>query len=406
MSYVIQAVLSNPRRPECDQITIPFPIPVDQYDKTIEMLQAIDLGFSVNRDCTVDEVNSRYSVLNTLVGTLVNIDQLDYLAKRLDGFCAGEVSQFQAMAHKLGLSEIKDFINLTYCCQQTTVITDFSDLEQIGKDHTMTLNGGAMPIDQYQAVNGKEAALQLINGGRGVITPYGVAYDNGMELEPVYNGHQFPSYLYDHSLLVLEITPKRGLVEGSNPEYLYLPASEHQIERTLLRVGVTTLHDAKMRIDWDELPEKVVNALELDHLSGSDLPALNRMCQAIEPLKEADMEKLNAVVLFAEAGDMMAVRQLAENLDQFDFVPGLQTPEEYGRHMIRESGHFDYDENLEGFYDYRRYGEQQFRQEGGQFNECGYVVYQGTMPLEELMMEDPAEKHQREQGLQMGGLAQ
>ena len=143
MSYVIQAVLSNPRRPECDQITIPFPIPVDQYDKTIEMLQAIDLGFSVNRDCTVDEVNSRYSVLNTLVGTLVNIDQLDYLAKRLDGFCAGEVSQFQAMAHKLGLSEIKDFINLTYCCQQTTVITDFSDLEQIGKDHTMTLNGGA-----------------------------------------------------------------------------------------------------------------------------------------------------------------------------------------------------------------------------------------------------------------------
>ena len=406
MSYVIQAVLSNPRRPECDQITIPFPIPVDQYDKTIEMLQAIDLGFSVNRDCTVDEVNSRYSVLNTLVGTLVNIDQLDYLAKRLDGFCAGEVSQFQAMAHKLGLSEIKDFINLTYCCQQTTVITDFSDLEQIGKDHTMTLNGGAMPIDQYQAVNGKEAALQLINGGRGVITPYGVAYDNGMKLEPVYNGHQFPSYLYDHSLLVLEITPKRGLVEGSNPEYLYLPASEHQIERTLLRVGVTTLHDAKMRIDWDELPEKVDEALDIEHLSGDDLPALNRMCQAIEPLKEADMEKLNAVVLFAEAGDMMAVRQLAENLDLFDFVPGLQTPEEYGRHMIRESGHFDYDENLEGFYDYRRYGEQQLRQEGGQFNECGYVVYQGTMPLEELMMEDPAEKHQREQGLQMGGLAQ
>ena len=406
MSYVIQAVLSNPRRPECDQITIPFPIPVDQYDKTIEMLQAIDLGFSVNRDCTVDEVNSRYSVLNTLVGTLVNIDQLDYLAKRLDGFCAGEVSQFQAMAHKLGLSEIKDFINLTYCCQQTTVITDFSDLEQIGKDHTMTLNGGAMPIDQYQAVNGKEAALQLINGGRGVITPYGVAYDNGMELEPVYNGHQFPSYLYDHSLLVLEITPKRGLVEGSNPEYLYLPASEHQIERTLLRVGITSPHDAQIRIDCNELPEKVDEALDIEYLSGDDIPAFNRMCQSIEPLKEADMEKLNAVVLFAEAGDMMAVRQLAENLDLFDFVPGLQTPEEYGRHMIRESGHFDYDENLEGFYDYRRYGEQQLRQEGGQFNECGYVVYQGTMPLEELMMEDPAEKHQREQGLQMGGLTQ
>ena len=116
MSYVIQAVLSNPRRPECDQITIPFPIPVDQYDKTIEMLQAIDLGFSVNRDCTVDEVNSRYNVLNTLVGTLVNIDQLDYLAKRLDSFCSGEVSQFEAMAHKLGLLLLKN--NLEKRCRK------------------------------------------------------------------------------------------------------------------------------------------------------------------------------------------------------------------------------------------------------------------------------------------------
>ena len=233
-----------------------------------------------------------------------------------------------------------------------------------------------------------------------------MAYDNGMKLEPVYNGHQFPVYPYDSLFMVLEITPKRGLAEGKNPEYLYLPAAEHQIGRTLLRVGITSPHDAQIRIDCNELPEKVDEALDIEYLSGDDLPALNRMCQAIEPLKEADMEKLNAVVLFAEAGDMMAVRQLAENLDLFDFVPGLQTPEEYGRHMIRESGHFDYDENLEGFYDYRRYGEQQLRQEGGQFNECGYVVYQGTMPLEELMMEDPAEKHQREQGLQMGGVAQ
>jgi hypothetical protein len=402
MSYVIQAILSNPRCPECGQVTIPFPIPVDQYDRTIEMLQAMDLGFSINRDCKVDEINSQYSVLGAVQGTLVNIDQLDYLAKRLDGFCAGEVSQFQAMAYKLELADITDFINLTFCCQQTTVITDFSDLEQIGKDHAMTLNGGAMPMDQYQAVDGRKEALQLIQGG-GTVTPFGVVYDNGMVLEQCYNGHQFPAYPYDGLFMVLEITPKRGLAEGKNPEYLYLPAAEHQIERILLRVGVTALHEAQVRLDFDELSEKISDALDPEHLSGDDIPALNRMCQAIEPLKEADMEKLNAVVLMAEAGDMMAVRQLAENLDQFDFVPGVQTPEEYGRYMIRESGHFDYDENLEGFYNYKQYGEQHIQQEGGQFNECGYVVYQGTVPLEELMHSAPVEQ---QQGPQMGGLSQ
>ena len=338
MNYVIQAVLSNTQHPECGQVTIPFPIPVDQYDKTIEMLQAIDLGFSVNRDCKVDEIDSRYFVLDSIKGTLVNVDQLDYLAKRLDGFCSGEVSQFQAMAHKLGLNDITDFINLTYCCQRTTVITDFSDLEQIGKNHAITMNGGAMPMDQYQAVDGRKDALQLIQGGGETVTPFGVVYDNGMKLEPVYNGHQFPVYPYDGLFMVLEVTPKRGLAEGKNPEYLYLPAAEHQIERTLLRVGITELHDAQVRIDWEEVPEKAAEALDLEHLSGDDLPALNRMCRVIEPLTEADMEKLNAVVLMAGPRDIDEVYALVQNLDQFDFVPCVQTPEEYGRYMIQECG--------------------------------------------------------------------
>ena len=404
MNYVIQAVLSNTQHPECGQVTIPFPIPVDQYDKTIEMLQAIDLGFSVNRDCKVDEIDSRYFVLDSIKGTLVNVDQLDYLAKRLDGFCSGEVSQFQAMAHKLGLNDITDFINLTYCCQRTTVITDFSDLEQIGKNHAITMNGGAMPMDQYQAVDGRKDALQLIQGGGETVTPFGVVYDNGMKLEPVYNGHQFPVYPYDGLFMVLEVTPKRGLAEGKNPEYLYLPAAEHQIERTLLRIGVTSPHDVQIRIDCNELPEKVDKALDIEHLSGDDLPALNRMCRVIEPLTEADMEKLNAVVLMAGPRDIDEVYALVQNLDQFNFVPCVQTPEEYGRYMIQESGRFEFDENLDSFYNYKQYGEQQLQLEDGQFNEYGYVAYHGTMSLEELMTEDPTEKYQREQGHQMGGL--
>ena len=276
MSYVIQAVLSNPRCPECGQITIPFPIPVDQYDQTIEMLQKADLGLSRNRDCIVDEVNSQYNVLNTLAGTLVNIDQLDYLAKRLDGFCTEESAQFQAMADKLNLAHIKDFINLTFCCQQATVITDFSNLEKIGKDHVVTLNGGGMPMEQYEAIDGRTEALQLIQGGGGTVTPYGVVYDNGMELEQHYNGHQFPAYLYDSSLLALEITPKQGLTEGQAPEYLYLPAAEHQIERTLLRIGITALREAQVRLDLNELPEKVAEALDLEHLCSDYLKEIGR----------------------------------------------------------------------------------------------------------------------------------
>ena len=151
----------------------------------------------------------------------------------------------------------------------------------------------------------------------------------------------------------------------------------------------------------DGLPEKVAEALDLESLSLDDISTLNRLCRAIEPLKDADVGKLNAIVLTVEPGDMMAVCQLAENMDQFDFVPGIRTPEEYGRYMIQRSGRFEYDENLEGFYDYRSYGEQRVQQEDGSFNECGYVSYRGTLTLEELMRADPAEQYQQEQEIQM-----
>ena len=40
--------------------------------------------------------------------------------------------------------------------------------------------------------------------------------------------------------------------------------------------------------------------------------------------------------------------------------------------------------------------------EPGQFNAMGYIAYHGTLMLDELLREDPAEQYQREQGQQMG----
>ncbi len=118
---------------------------------------------------------------------------------------------------------------------------------------------------------------------------------------------------------------------------------------------------------------------------------------------EAETEKLNAVVLMTETSGASSICRLVENLDQFDFVPGVYTPEEYGKYVVRESDHFQYDETLEDFYDYRRFGEQRIHDEGGQFNQCGYVAYHGTVPLEELMQSNLLE--QQELGPQMGGLS-
>ena len=184
MGYVLKAVLSSAQHPEYGQITVPFPIPDEKYDRMIELLEPLEIGDALRQDCRVDELDSFYTVLNRLVGSLVNFDELDYLAKRLDSFDDGEAAQFQGMACKLGVSNIKDFINLTFCCQQATVITDFSDLDAIGRQHYMTMQGGGCRIEELERLDGRKFALDLIlNHLEGRITPYGVVYDMRIRLE-------------------------------------------------------------------------------------------------------------------------------------------------------------------------------------------------------------------------------
>lgn len=186
-------------------------------------------------------------------------------------------------------------------------------------------------------------------------------------------------------MLTLEV---KGETADAPATYLGLPASDKQIERTLLRAGITDQDDAVWNVELDELSEKVSLAINLEN---EDIGSLNGLCRAIEPLDEAAREKLDAVVLMARPTSAGEICQLAENLDQFEFVAGVETLEDYGRFMIQESGHFEYDENLARYYDYRLYGEERSSQEEGEFTDLGYVSYHGTLTLDELMQQDPAE---------------
>ena len=207
---IFKAILRN-NKPGYGQVTIPFPIPDSEYDHTIGLLESMDIGSPTAQDCRVDGLDSSYPILDQLVTQTVNVDELDFVGasfislasafgesllisllllskskplrwvsiwlplKRLTSFFQREDIRFQAMDYKLCLSDIKDFIDLTFCCQQTTVITDFTDLERIGKGHALTVCGGSMPMEIIERLGGRTVALDLIQRGIGVVTPYGVA---------------------------------------------------------------------------------------------------------------------------------------------------------------------------------------------------------------------------------------
>ena len=394
---MISAVLSNPDHPDYGVVTIPFPIPHDQYAYCIELLEALEVGDAVKADCKVEKIDSFYTVLKRMEMLTVNVEELNYLAKRLDGFDAGEAAQFQAMAHKLELFELKDLINLTFCCQQATVITDFSDLAAIGRDHYMNLHGGCAPVDELNTLDGEKVARQLIESGSGTVTPYGAVYDNGMKLEQVYQGREFPCYYYEPNPITIALTSKTEPEDTEHITWLFLPMAQEEIDRAIQRAGIDDSDEIRLRLENSQFPDEVDVLLDMEWENLSDL---NALAQAANGLSDSDINKLGAVVSLAKPQTAAQIKNLVENLDLFDFAPGAHTPEEYGKYMIQQSGHFDYDENLDDFYDYAKYGIERINEENGIFTDRGYIAYNGDIKIEEVM-EGGQTDHM---GFQMGGL--
>ena len=99
---MFQVVLSNKDHMEYGVVTVPFPIPENQYTEITKMLEVLHIGSELSRDCMVESVESDWPVLRVLAGQEINLDELDYLAKRLDGISSYEKTQFQAAAECCG----------------------------------------------------------------------------------------------------------------------------------------------------------------------------------------------------------------------------------------------------------------------------------------------------------------
>ena len=372
---MMKAVLSNADHPEYGVATIPLPVPRNQYDHCVALLEALEIGDASEADCRLDSLDSAWPVLNQLVCTKVNLDELDYLAKRLDSFDVGESSQFQVMAEKLNLTSMKKLINLTFSCQQVTIITDFSDLEEIGQNHYMDLNGGTARAEELENLDGYETALLLIEGGGGTITPYGVVYDNGMKLSQLYDGRHFPEYFYESCLASVILSLPDHPMEQ---ETLYFPCAESKIARTLRRLGAERPEQCVAMLDTSEISEAVRGVFEDEYPLNKHLETLNALTRCLQKFDGQALEDFHTVFDTVWPETPEEILYLAEELRDFTVVPDISSAEEYGWFLIKESKNLDVDPKLEAYIDYQKYGQYRIQEEGGHFGDRGYVAYLGS----------------------------
>ena len=305
----IKATLYSKTDPALGSVTIQFPIHRKEYDQVLEQLESLGIGSPLDQDCQIETLDSHYPILKRLEETLVNLDELDYLAKRLDNIDE-KATTFQGAAAAEGITSIQDFINLTFCYKQVSIVRDFRDLENIGRDHIITTQGRGSSDEEWAAIDFHAVAMDLLQNGDGKITPYGVVYDNGMKLRPLYTGGPFPAYGCGEPLVVA-FKPQ----EGSEENFLFLPMAESRLYRVLERSGVIDPKNFELCY-IDQAPmEEIISSLSLEK---EDIFMLNRLAAALEVIPPAEMEKLKAAVYLTEPDTSEKFLALMKKVEQLD----------------------------------------------------------------------------------------
>ena len=191
-----------------------------------------------NSVTTVMVVNEPES-LRYLVGKQWNVDELNFLAKIIESFDNQEESQFNAAVSYLQPQSIKDLINLTFNLPRYSIISNVSNLAEVGRTHTMTRRQ-AMSLEEIKQTDFAKIGRELLASGKGIPTEYGLLFINeDIPEEQVYDGKHFPEYAYKDSLLCVSVSCK------GETEYLYMPCSVADINNALSKLPVESCHSSK-----------------------------------------------------------------------------------------------------------------------------------------------------------------
>ena len=323
-------------------------------------------------------VNKRATAL--FADNTYNLDKLNYLAKRLDSFTDKELTTFYAIAYGEKIQNVDALINLTFNTHCASVVQDFSDLQAVGRDMYLTEQIAATERE-LQMLDGQEYFEQILaSNPNPTVTPYGVIYKNSNAYEQVFDGVHFPEYMWKDNLGVVT------LGKGGCNEYLYLPFAESELSKALERLGADSIHQCSIEIDSEYLNDTIIGCILQGENLGDKLIPLSEFSNKYVAIGTNERKHIDTLVHALTPQSPKELNALMDSLYEFEIFPNIRTPEEYGRYMIVDSGHFEYDENLEDFIDFRGYGNQRLAQESGVFLDGNYVVYHGyNMELSNML---------------------
>lgn len=157
------------------EIDVQFPISENKLYAKLAEIHAIE-GKDAPQSAFVTEVYWPEE-LSMLKDRFANLDELNYLARRMESFDYHEYDQFLIGITKLENPTEKDLINLTFNLDHFTLCKDVSNYGKIGREYVMNTEGAVPAHDEddpkYAAI-GKD----LIDRGLAQITEKGLLIED------------------------------------------------------------------------------------------------------------------------------------------------------------------------------------------------------------------------------------
>lgn len=265
---------------------------------------------------------------NFLKGEKVNLDELNYLAKRMDSFTPMEKCQLFVASDKTSATTVKELINLTFNLHHFTLVQDVSNVANIGRMYVLNTRGG-IPVSEENQVKFAEIGRKLLNEGKTEMSERGLLVYNPLEeLEELYDGINFPEYDWEGKSLLQVAIHSKG-----HKEYVYLPDNKSAISKAMNRLSAVDEDDCRFSIESSRFTNDSLYDLFEYALENEGIEAVNNTLNKLAN-SQIEHDRLMAIIDYTDAKSMKDVDVLIEHDKDFGVIFGAEGDEDVGHYFI------------------------------------------------------------------------
>ena len=175
----------------------------------------------------------------------------------------------------------------------------------------------------------------------------------------------------EHIFEVYLINKARHTEQNPVAEWVQLPTDAENMKAAFARIGVDGIDPSEYEAAAYESP---IDGLTDRFRPGESLDELNYLAALLAQRSQEDREKFAAAMIHGDHTASIAdAINLTHNLDCYWLYPTVHNSEDYGHYVVDELDELELPEAAKKYFDYKAFGRDAAREDGGTFTDYGYI---------------------------------